>query len=94
MLVASCARPCTLPRSSLRALPAEALRRKVAKGLQRREAPDAIRELQALRADPLASWSLLGDEEFQARILAVLAVAFLPCLYLCSKALWHTFAMT
>ena len=67
----------------------EMLKNKVAKGMQRREmqmdAPDAIEEFQALKDDPLASWSLLGDQEFLARILTVLFLAFLPCAYLTSK---------
>jgi hypothetical protein len=65
------------------------LKNKVAKGMQRREmqmdAPDAIEEFQGLKDDPLASWSLLGDQEFLARILTVLFLAFLPCAYLTSK---------
>ena len=68
---------------------AEMLKNKVAKGMQRREmqmdAPDAIEEFQGLKDDPLASWSLLGDQEFLARILTVLFLAFLPCAYLTSK---------
>lgn len=61
----------------------------VANGMKRRDmrmdAPDAIAEFQALKEDPLASWSLLGDENFLARMLTVLFLAFFPCALLTSK---------
>ena len=68
---------------------AEMLKSKVAKGMQRRDmqmdAPDAIAEFQSLKEDPLASWSLLGDQDFQVRVFTVLLLAFLPCAFLASK---------
>ena len=71
---------------------AEMLKSKVAKGMKRRDmqmlqmdAPDAIAEFQSLKEDPLASWSLLGDQDFQVRVFTVLLLAFLPCAFLASK---------
>lgn len=68
------------------------LKSKVAKGMKRRDmqmlqmdAPDAIAEFQSLKEDPLASWSLLGDQDFQVRVFTVLLLAFLPCAFLASK---------
>lgn len=72
---------------------AEMLKSKVAKGMKRRDmqmlqmdAPDAIAEFQSLKEDPLASWSLLGDQDFQVRVFTVLLLAFLPCAFLASSA--------
>ncbi|CAK9028558.1 unnamed protein product [Durusdinium trenchii] len=66
---------------------ASAVRQKLAKGVLQRavDVPDPVAEFQALREDPFASWSLLGDQEFLQRILMVLLVAFLPCFYLSMK---------
>ena len=74
--------PCNLTASYGQA--AEVVAKKDLKSAQR-DAPDAIAEFQALQKDPLASWSLLDEGEFQNRVLSVLVVACVPCFILTAK---------